>query len=62
MNTEEWLGVTSRGLLWACGKLQDDGQPMPGYEGTGIQPIDIDAPTPEEQPLPAPRKTESKAP
>lgn len=50
MNTEEWLGVTSRGLLWACGKLQDDGTPVPGYEGTGVQPIVIAPPTPEADP------------
>lgn len=29
---EKWfLDLTARGLLWACGKLQDDGQPAPGY-------------------------------
>ncbi|MFV0442246.1 MAG: ThuA domain-containing protein [Planctomycetaceae bacterium] len=49
MKSEEWLGVTARGVLWACGKLQADGSPMPGYEGTGIQPIDLDAPIPEPQ-------------
>ena len=47
MNTDEWLGITSRGLLWACGKLQDDGAPAPGYAGSGVQPIDLSAPIPE---------------
>lgn len=47
MNTEEWLGVTSRGLLWACDKLQEDGTPQPGYQGTGVRPIDLSAPIPE---------------
>jgi type 1 glutamine amidotransferase len=42
-NTEEWLGVVSRGLLWACDKLTKDGKPMAGYEGTGIKKIEIPA-------------------
>jgi type 1 glutamine amidotransferase len=54
MNSEEWLGVTSRGLLWACGKLQDDGTPAPGYAGTGVKPIDLSTPIPETT-LPAPK-------
>jgi len=47
MNSDEWLGVTSRGILWACEKLNDDGTPMEGYAGSGIKPIDIDAPVPD---------------
>lgn len=47
MNTGEWLGVTSRGLLWACGKLQDDGTPAAGYTGTGVQPIVLGGPEPD---------------
>jgi type 1 glutamine amidotransferase len=39
MNTEEWLGLVSRGLLWATGKLGADGEPVEGYRGTGIEPI-----------------------
>ena len=27
-----FLDLTARGLLWACGKLGDDGKPLPGYE------------------------------
>lgn len=54
MNTNEWLGVTSRGLLWACDKLQDDGTPAAGYAGTGIEPLDLTAPIPETE-LPAPK-------
>ncbi|MEZ6057943.1 MAG: ThuA domain-containing protein [Planctomycetaceae bacterium] len=50
MNTEEWLGVTSRGLLWACGKLNDDGTPAEGYAGSGVKPITIAPPTPESDP------------
>jgi len=41
MNNEVWLGLVSRGLLWTCGKLTDDGKPMPGFEGSGIKPIKI---------------------
>jgi type 1 glutamine amidotransferase len=26
-----YLDLVSRGLLWACGKLDDQGQPLPGY-------------------------------
>ncbi len=27
-----YLDLVTRGLLWACGKLGDDGKPLPGYE------------------------------
>jgi type 1 glutamine amidotransferase len=36
MEQDEYLGLVSRGLLWSVGKLADDGQPYPGYEGTGV--------------------------
>lgn len=26
-----FLDLTARGLLWACGRLGDDGRPLPGY-------------------------------
>ncbi len=39
MMSDQWLDVVSRGLLWSCNKLDDNGDPMPGYEGTGIRPI-----------------------
>ncbi|MEZ6066842.1 MAG: hypothetical protein R3B90_14315 [Planctomycetaceae bacterium] len=53
MNTEEWLGVTSRGILWACGKLDDKGQPLPGYEGSGVGPIDLTVPSRSQRPTPS---------
>ena len=28
---DRYLEMVTRGLLWACGKLQDDGTPLPGY-------------------------------
>lgn len=31
METEEFLGLTTRGLLWSVGKLEQDGTPAPGY-------------------------------
>lgn len=31
METPEYLGLVTRGLLWACGKLNDDGTPAAGY-------------------------------
>ncbi len=51
MNNDIWLGLVSRGLLWSCGKLQDDGTPAVGYEGTGIKPIVL----PELKPEPDPK-------
>lgn len=34
MEQEWFLDITARGLLWACGKLGDDGKPLPGYHPT----------------------------
>lgn len=31
MKTDEYLDLVARGLLWAVGKLGDDGKPLPGY-------------------------------
>lgn len=31
MKTDVYLDLVTRGLLWACGKLTDDGKPAPGY-------------------------------
>lgn len=42
MNNDHWLDLTARGLLWTVDRLQPDGKPMPGYEGTGIKPIVIE--------------------
>ena len=33
----QYLDIVSKGLLWACNKLADDGKPLPGYEGTGVK-------------------------
>ncbi len=41
MLSEEWLGVVTRGVLWTVDKLQENGQPVPGYEGSGIAPIEL---------------------
>ncbi len=41
MNNDVWLGMFARGVLWTVGKLDDKGNPLPGYEGTGIQPIQL---------------------
>ena len=35
MLTDEWLDTVGRGLLWCCGKLAKDGEPLAGYAGTG---------------------------
>lgn len=50
MNSEEWLGLVSRGTLWAVDKLTDDGRPAAGFAGTGIGPITIDPPQPTPDP------------
>ena len=31
METDVYLDLVTRGLLWSCGKLMDDGSPMKGY-------------------------------
>jgi type 1 glutamine amidotransferase len=35
MAAPEFLGLVTRGLLWACGKLNDDGIPADGYGPAG---------------------------
>jgi type 1 glutamine amidotransferase len=32
MNNPAYLDMLTRGLLWSCNKLTDDGRPKPGYE------------------------------
>lgn len=32
MQDPVFLDLVTRGLLWACGKLDDSGKPLPGYE------------------------------
>jgi gamma-glutamyl phosphate reductase len=32
MERPEYLDLVARGLLWACGKLDAEGKPLPGYE------------------------------
>jgi uncharacterized protein len=32
MESPEYLGLVTRGLLWACDKLDNEGRPRPGYE------------------------------
>ena len=31
MQSEQYIGYVTRGLLWACGKLDKNGQPVKGY-------------------------------
>lgn len=50
MNNDVWLGLLARGVLWSCHKLNDDGTPAEGYEGSGIKPIVIGEPQPEPDP------------
>ena len=39
MIADKWLDVVSRGVLWVCDQLQQDGTPASGYAGTGIAAI-----------------------
>lgn len=41
MNNDVWLGVVTRGLLWSVDRLQQNGQPRKGWEGSGVKPIDL---------------------
>ncbi|HUG17829.1 MAG TPA: ThuA domain-containing protein [Planctomycetaceae bacterium] len=50
MNTEVWLDLVSRGLLWTVNQLEPDGTPSAGYGGTGVKPIVIEAPPPKPDP------------
>lgn len=56
MNNDVWLGLVARGLLWTCDKLDDEGNPVDGYAGTGIQPIEL----PEAKPQPDPKFSSPK--
>ena len=51
MNTDVWLDLVGRGLLWTVDGLTDDGTPKPGFEGTGKKPIVLGKPKPEADPL-----------
>lgn len=42
MNTDVWLDLVARGVLWSTQKLQEDGTPVQGYAGSGIKPILIE--------------------
>ena len=42
MISKEWLDVVASGILWACGKLNDDGTPLEGYFGAGVGPLKLD--------------------
>lgn len=42
MMAQPWLDTVARGLLWSVDKLQHDGTPTAGYEGTGIEPFSFE--------------------
>jgi len=50
MNTDIWLDLVGRGLLWTVGKLEDDGAPAAGFEGSGRKPIVLEKPKPKADP------------
>ena len=57
MNSDVWLGLVSRGVLWVTGKLGEDGEPVEGYAGTGIKPIEL----PGLKPIPNPKTSQKSA-
>jgi hypothetical protein len=50
MNTDVWLDLVARGVLWTVGKLGDDGSPAADYEGSGRKPIVLEKPKPKADP------------
>lgn len=50
MNTDIWLDLVGRGLLWTVDGLTDEGAAKPGFEGTGRKPIVLGKPKPEADP------------
>ena len=42
MMDSRWLDAVARGALWTIGKLQENGKPAPGYEGTGVGPFSFE--------------------
>ncbi len=69
MNNDHWLGLVARGALWVTDKLDNEGNPLAGYEGTGIQEIviveeelkPVADPEPKEK-QPKPKTTKKEAP
>lgn len=51
--TPEFLGLVTRGTLWAAGKLDEDGTPVDGLELTAAEKAAVEDPAPEPQPTPA---------
>ena len=57
MNNEIWLDLVARGLLWSVDRIQPNGKPLPGYEGSGVKPITIET-TQAKSPIPDPKFAE----
>ena len=51
-----YLALLTRGLLWACGKLDAEGQPLPGYEAPPAKTASNDVDWPAHQKFPASEK------
>ena len=41
MLTKQWLDTVSKGLLWACDKLDDSGNPVAGFAGSGLAALEL---------------------
>ena len=48
--TPEFLGLVTRGTLWAAGKLEEDGTPVAGLELTAAEKAAVEDPAPEPTP------------
>jgi type 1 glutamine amidotransferase len=58
MISPHWLDTTARGLLWTLGKLDEDGNPVAGFAGTGIAMFSFQKKIDTRQPTPAGLKLE----
>ncbi|QDU93071.1 ThuA domain-containing protein [Lignipirellula cremea] len=59
MMADEWLDTVAQAVLWTTRRLDENGEPTPGYEGTGKAPFSFqrnDGP----QPTPADPKSKKK--
>jgi len=56
MNSDDWLSLVARGILWTVDGLNDDGSAKAGFEGTGKAEIDLSKPNPDKDKSPTPAK------
>jgi len=52
MSDPIYLDMVARGLLWSCDKLDEEGTPVAGYEGTGVTETEQADEEPGKEPTP----------